>query len=134
MSRYTYTELVERIQHITGVDPYELIERVRVLSMEYGKQKAKVEYLTETRKTRLFSIVEDIRQEMEKEGKKASEAKLESMARASEGYWNHQKTTYAEDLKLVSMEAEYFAARNQLDLLQKMIDYAKSERYHMEKN
>ena len=134
MRSHSYTELIERLQHVTGVDPYELIERVRLLSVEYGNQKAKTEYLKETRKTRLYSIVEDIREELEKEGKNASEAKLESMARASEGYWQHQKTTYAEDLKLVSMEAEYFAARNQLDLLQKMIDYAKSERYHMERN
>lgn len=56
-------ELNERAEALGGVDVFELIERVRVSSVEYGKLKAKVEYLEHYRKSKLAIIVEELKRQ-----------------------------------------------------------------------
>ncbi len=133
MIDYSYTELIQRIQHITGIDPYELIERVRILHDEYGTLKAKVEYMQDFRKAKLYAIVEELRAYYAEKEEKVSEARLESQARACQEYKEYLQYAYDVKVQYVKADSQYYAARNQMSFLEKMIDYARSEQYHIEK-
>ena len=130
----TYSQLKDRLGGVTGIDIDELIERVRLLSVAYGKQKSKVEYMVEFRKAKLYSVIEDRRGEFEEAGEKVTETRLEAIARASKDYKDYLKRMYNEKVALVQAEADYYAARNQFDALIEMIRYARSERYQIENN
>jgi len=129
-----YNELKERTESLTGVDIDELIERVRLLSVEYGTQKAKVEHMTDFRKAKLYSIIEERRAEFQEVGEKVTEARLEAIARASIGYKEYLERQYHEKVALVEKEAAYFAARNKLDSLMEMMKFARNEMYMTNRN
>jgi hypothetical protein len=118
-----------RTQAIAGVDMDELIEAVRVASIAYGKQRARVEYMEDFRKAKLYSILEERRHEIEAAGMKATEARLESMARASSEYRDFLKKQYDEKVALVTLEADYYALRNRLDAIQEQLKLIRSEMY-----
>ncbi len=130
-----YNELKERTESLTGVDIDELIERVRLLSIEYGTQKAMVDYLSDYRKAKLHSIVEIRRAEFDKKEEKApSETKLESIARASEDYKDFLMKQYTEKITLVQTEADYYAARNKLESIMERIKLMRADYYLSGKN
>lgn len=130
----TYDELTERTQAVTGANTDELIEQVRALSVAYGTQKAKVEYMTDFRKAKLYGVLEERRAEFEEVGEKVTEARLEAIARASKAYKEYLQRMYEEKVALVQAEAEYFAARNKLESIMEMLKYARSEQYFHSKN
>lgn len=125
----TAYDLNARTQALVGVDMDELIETVRVASLAYGEQRARVEYLTEYRKAKLYSIVEQRRAEMDEAGVKVTEARLESIARASKDYKAFLDQQYTEKVKLVQVEADYYALRNRLDAVQEQLRLVRSEMY-----
>ena len=129
-----YNELKARTDALVGVDIDELIERVRLLSVKYGKAKAMVERMEHLRKSKLYAIVEVRRAEFQHRGEKATESHLEAIARSSGDYRGFIDTQYHEKVKMVEAEATYFAARNQLEATFQRLRFARQEMYLTNQN
>ena len=129
-----YNELKARTDALVGVDIDELIERVRLLSVEYGKARAMVERMEHLRKTKLYAVIEGRRAEFQHRGEKVTESRLEAIARSSEDYRGFIDKQYHEKVSMVEAEAEYFAARNKLEATFQRLRFARQEMYLTNQN
>ena len=125
------SQLNERAEALSGVDIFELIERVRVSSVEYGKLKAKVDHLEHYRKSKLAIIVEQLKRGYIDNNKKIPGHNfLENEARASSDYIDFLQTQYHVNQEANIKGAEHFALRNSLEAAQEMLKTVRAEMYH----
>ena len=90
----TRDEFDQRVHSAVGGSIDELIEEVRFLSVEYGKQKNHVEDLEHFRKSLIAKLMEEHRERIREHNKtakaedkeKATEGRLENLARSDGRY------------------------------------------------
>lgn len=123
-------DLNERAMALIGVDIFELIEQVRVSSIEYGTLKAQASHMEHYRKSKLAIIIEEIKRGyMERSEKAPAMNALENEARASRPYVSFLQELYRKSQEANVKGAEHFALRNRLEAVQEMLKTARAELY-----
>lgn len=112
-----------------GVDLLDLIEEVRMASVQYARRRASVEYLDDMRKVLLAELMENERARLEAAGEKVTESRLDNAARASASYKNFLEMQRNEKSHMAEDEARYFALRNRLEAYHEIARYARSSMY-----
>lgn len=112
-----------------GEDPLKLTERARVAAERHARAKADAEYMEHMRKVVLAKQIEDIRDRWNPDDGRMTESRLDNMARSSRPYSQHLDALREARQTEGTLAAEMYAARNQLDTINRMLDYARSEQY-----
>ena len=122
-----------RVTSHVGCDPDVLIEKVRTTFVAFAKKRAFVEQLEHGRKVVLAEEIERERTVARQAGDKATEARLDNLARMSQGYRDFLKTILQAKYDLAELEAEHFSWRNKWELCVEQVRFARSEMYNLEK-
>lgn len=127
----TEQSLNARTNAVLGEDMDELIEDVRFLTKQWLDIRAQVGFLEQMRKVELAEATENIRTEREKQGDRVTEKLVDNLGRRSNRYRNFLERLRDAKKEKAKIEAEYYAARNRLEKLQKQLDYARAEMYNI---
>src|SRR5690554_133525 len=95
--------LSDRVAAVTGEDANVLIERIRMLGVSYGKQKAFVEGMEHGRKVVLADLHEKHREVCRKNGEKVSEKQLENESRRDREYRDYLRLMLDHQYKLAEI-------------------------------
>jgi hypothetical protein len=123
------SELEERIEALTGSNPYHLVERVRVAGQAFQEQEAEVSYLKEMRKVVLAEQMTNVRVQKAKEEIKITTQEVDALARTSYSYTQHLTAIKDAEKELAELQTRYYALRNLLDLNVEGMKLLRSEAY-----
>jgi len=112
-----------------GPELTELIEEVRISGEEWGRLKARVEYLGHFRKIRLAELIDKYFAAIEMTGDKASVARAEEMARKDPEYKKIVMQLYKSQVEESRAMSWHFAKRNAMDVLFAKMNLERAEMY-----
>ena len=110
------SDINRRTTDIVGLDLMGSAERLRDLSRKADMLKARSEYLEATRKSELAKLRESERARLKREGERATEARLDDLARASTLYAAHLEALKASREAQADAWAEYVSLKEALDV------------------
>lgn len=121
------SHLAARIAHQLGENPLDHIEAIRQANIAYKRQKARADGLEHGRKIVLAELIEKHREAFRLAGEKASETRLETLARADKTYRECILQIMQARQEEAVLEADFWAKKERMNVLLEMMRFARTE-------